>query len=135
MWFERMTYVFKKFIAWTLNPKWIVDETGCLGLRLCNLKLNLIYYKWQEPYVGTGFFTFAGKREFGESVRSHIRTDPRTPFGYIAGEDLRTRIGPAMAVFDNWHRHQTVIVMENGGKEVFYPCSDVERWLNGGHSL
>ena len=62
--------MFKKFIYWMLKPRWIVDNDNCLGLRLCRLGLNLVYYKWPEPMISTDGWRFAAKREFGETIRS-----------------------------------------------------------------
>lgn len=60
----------KKLIFWLLKPRWIVEDDGSMGLRLCRLGLNLIYYKWPEPMIGTQPYRFAEKREFGETVKS-----------------------------------------------------------------
>ena len=66
----------KKFIFWLLRPRWIVEDDRSLGLRLCNLGLNLTYYKWPEPIIGTQPYRFAEKREFrgaetkGETIKT-----------------------------------------------------------------
>ena len=62
--------MFKKFIFWLLRPRWIVEDDRSLGLRLCNLGLNLTYYKWPEPMIGSQPYRFAEKREFGETIKT-----------------------------------------------------------------
>ena len=61
-----------------MNPKWIVNSHGELGIRVFGI--NLWYYKWPEPMIsedGIGepgsWWTYAEKREFGEVVKSIIR--------------------------------------------------------------
>jgi len=61
---------FKKLLVWLLRPHWIVEEDGSMGLRLRTLRLNLVYYKWPDPLIGTLRHRLAYKREFGETVRS-----------------------------------------------------------------
>ena len=51
-----------------LRARWIKDSENCLGLRIAGV--NLIYYKWPDPTVSVEpGWSFAEKREFGESIR------------------------------------------------------------------
>ena len=71
-----MRYKFLEFFAnRVLRARWIKDDEGCMGIRI--LGINMIYYKWPEPMIHTGSWSFAGKREFGETVKSQqYSTDP-----------------------------------------------------------
>lgn len=61
-----------------LRSRWIAGEENELGLRIVGV--NLIYYKWPEPIVSdSDKWRFAGKREFGEIVRS-VKTPVQQEF-------------------------------------------------------
>lgn len=63
----------KFFVDKVLRPRWVVcTDNGEMGLRV--LGVNLWYYKWPEPMVAPSYpWKVAGKREFGETVKSQIR--------------------------------------------------------------
>lgn len=72
---NKMFNHFKKwFFTNVLRARWVVNNDGELGLRI--MGQNLWYYKWPEPMVETtgtddeGYWQFANKREFGETVKS-----------------------------------------------------------------
>ena len=67
-----MRSLIKLWVFWLLKPRWIVEDDGSMGLRLCRIRLNLIYYKWPEPMIGEEPWQFAQKREFGETVKSQL---------------------------------------------------------------
>lgn len=56
-----------------LGTRWIVSQSGELGIRVCGVKFW--YYKWPDPMVhvfSTSDYKYrvANKREFGEVVKS-----------------------------------------------------------------
>ena len=51
------------------TSRWIVDEEGCLGIRV--LGVNMFYYKWPEPLICKGNYRVINKREFGEVIQTN----------------------------------------------------------------
>jgi len=62
--------VMHSLIELILHPRWVVDDEGCLGLRI-RPGINFIYHKWPDPVITYEKLREIEKREFGESVKSN----------------------------------------------------------------
>ena len=83
----RVHDMFKRFIVWLLKPRWIKDDEGGFGLRLCRVGINLVYYKDGFPVVNNCSYEFVGDREFGVSILS------------IAEHERRSELVAALSIY------------------------------------
>lgn len=56
------------FVAWLFRARWIINEHNECGFRIAGL--NFWYYKWTSPHCASYEWRDAGKREFGEVIKS-----------------------------------------------------------------